>query len=287
MTARLWIDPPRRRDAVDALDHAIANVKEALTAAGIDLPYPTSQVLLHDQTEETDGDRARQREGWPAGTSPPRPRWRVCSGRTRPPDLRRSGFEVAPAGVVEALGDQFWLRPAFLVLGCLGLAQLAVWIETARIAGNDASSPDANWGYSGGAEGARALLSAVASSTIGVAGTTFSITIAALTLASNQMGPRCCAKLRARCPQPGRARHLPRYVRLFADGPAHSPHSAGESLRSAPRDQWGHRARAGLARHLVWFVHHIATSINVETVVDAVHHDLCEAVEARTLKRRI
>ena len=91
---------------------------------------------------------------------------------------------------LEALGDLFWLRPALIVLGCLGLAQLGVWLETAQIAGYDASSPDKNWGYSGGAEGARALLSAVASSTIGVAGTTFSITIAALTLASGQMGPR-------------------------------------------------------------------------------------------------
>ncbi|RZK85574.1 MAG: mechanosensitive ion channel family protein, partial [Methylobacterium sp.] len=77
MTARFWIDPPRRRDAVDALDHAISNVKDALTAAGIDLPYPTSQVLLHDQTEASDGDRTRQREGWPAGSSPPRARWQV------------------------------------------------------------------------------------------------------------------------------------------------------------------------------------------------------------------
>jgi small conductance mechanosensitive channel len=77
MTARLWIDPPRRRDAVDALDHAIAHVKEALTAAGIAPPDPTSQVLLHDQTEKTDGDRSRQREGWPAGASPSPPRWRV------------------------------------------------------------------------------------------------------------------------------------------------------------------------------------------------------------------
>ncbi|WP_156453586.1 DUF2254 family protein, partial [Methylobacterium sp. CCH5-D2] len=68
--------------------------------------------------------------------------------------------------------------------------QVAVWLETAQIAGHDPSSPNADWGWTGGAEGARALLSAVASSTIGVAGTTFSITIAALTLASNQMGPR-------------------------------------------------------------------------------------------------
>jgi hypothetical protein len=43
--------------------------------AGIDLPYPTRQILFHDQTEATDGDRARQREGWPAGTGAvPQPR---------------------------------------------------------------------------------------------------------------------------------------------------------------------------------------------------------------------
>ena len=42
---------------------------------GIDLPYPTGQILFHDQTEETDGDRSRQREGWPAGKNPvPQPR---------------------------------------------------------------------------------------------------------------------------------------------------------------------------------------------------------------------
>ncbi|BAZ51280.1 MscS mechanosensitive ion channel [Nostoc sp. NIES-4103] len=44
------------------LIHAILNSKER-----IDLPYPTRQILFHDQTEETDGDRSRQREGWPKG----------------------------------------------------------------------------------------------------------------------------------------------------------------------------------------------------------------------------
>ena len=42
-----------------------------MSAAGIDLPFPTSMVLFHDQTEETDGDRTRQREGWPPGRKPP------------------------------------------------------------------------------------------------------------------------------------------------------------------------------------------------------------------------
>jgi small-conductance mechanosensitive channel len=78
MVARFWINPPRRREAVDALDGAIEAVKQALTDAGLDLPFPTTQVLFHDQTEETDGDRARQREGWPAaGRDVPRPRWQA------------------------------------------------------------------------------------------------------------------------------------------------------------------------------------------------------------------
>ncbi len=37
-----------------------------MTEAGIDLPFPTQQILFHDQTDEHDGDRRRQREGWPA-----------------------------------------------------------------------------------------------------------------------------------------------------------------------------------------------------------------------------
>lgn len=87
MVARFWIIPPRQRDAVDALDGAIMSVKDALTKAGIDLPYPTSQVLFHDQTEETDGDRARQREGWPAGRDPPKARWQI--------EQRRQGDQPA------------------------------------------------------------------------------------------------------------------------------------------------------------------------------------------------
>ena len=48
---------------------------------GIDLPFPTQQILFHDQTEESDGDRRTQREGWPAGDDPPAAR------RSTPPPL--------------------------------------------------------------------------------------------------------------------------------------------------------------------------------------------------------
>jgi len=65
--ARWWITPPRRADALDIQDKVLTAIKNKLVANGIDLPYPTQQMLFHDQTEETDGDRSRQREGWPAG----------------------------------------------------------------------------------------------------------------------------------------------------------------------------------------------------------------------------
>lgn len=73
--ARWWINPPRRADALDSRDKVLTAIKNKLTANGIDLPFPTQQILFHDQTEETDGDRSRQREGWPAGKGDvPQPR---------------------------------------------------------------------------------------------------------------------------------------------------------------------------------------------------------------------
>ena len=69
-----WWSAPDRASVVHTRGRVIAAVKRALVEAGIDLPFPTRVVLLHDQTEETDGDRTRQREGWPAGDNPPRPR---------------------------------------------------------------------------------------------------------------------------------------------------------------------------------------------------------------------
>jgi len=65
--ARWWIKPPRRADALDSRDKVISAIKKKLVENGIDLPFPTQQILFHDQTEETDGIRSRQREGWPAG----------------------------------------------------------------------------------------------------------------------------------------------------------------------------------------------------------------------------
>ncbi len=62
-----WWTKSQIADGLKAQDRVLTGVRQALTAAGIDLPFPTRQILLHDQTEVADGDRRQQREGWPAG----------------------------------------------------------------------------------------------------------------------------------------------------------------------------------------------------------------------------
>lgn len=73
LRARWWTQTPRS-DVVSVKGEVIAALKAALNAAQVDLPFPTRVVLFHDQTDANDGDRRRQREGWPAGEDalPPR-----------------------------------------------------------------------------------------------------------------------------------------------------------------------------------------------------------------------
>jgi small conductance mechanosensitive channel len=96
---RWWIKPPRRLDDLRSRDKVVTAIKQKLYVEhGIDLPYPTQQILFHDQTEETDGDRARQREGWPAGNKPV-PWSRSISGALRQlaeQDAQRNGHHSQP-----------------------------------------------------------------------------------------------------------------------------------------------------------------------------------------------
>ena len=85
---RWWVKPPRQMDILNAQDIVLEKVANALVSEGFDLPFPTQQILFHDQTEESDGDRSRQREGWPKGRGEaPRPARIVDALR----ELRASG----------------------------------------------------------------------------------------------------------------------------------------------------------------------------------------------------
>ena len=62
-----WWTKSDRASQIRTFGEVLQAVYIALDEEGIDMPYPTQVHLFHDQTEETDGDRKLQREGWPAG----------------------------------------------------------------------------------------------------------------------------------------------------------------------------------------------------------------------------
>lgn len=61
-----WWTKSDRGDVINLFGDVVERVYRTLDENGIDMPYPTQVSLFHDQTEEVDGDRKKQREGWPA-----------------------------------------------------------------------------------------------------------------------------------------------------------------------------------------------------------------------------
>ncbi len=181
--------------------------------------------------------------------------------------------------VVDDLAGAFWVLPAALVVaGLIGGEALvdlerAGWVPPWLLNG---------WLYNGGGSGARTLLGAVASSTIGVAGTVFSITIASLTLASSQMGPRLLDNFT-------RDRGVQAVLGLYLGAFAYAL-MVLRAVRSADEQPFVPHLAVTVAialafacvAALVFFVNHMAGRINVDTVVHLVHQDLREAARRLT-----
>jgi uncharacterized membrane protein len=178
------------------------------------------------------------------------------------------------------LGETFWLLPGAMVVAGIILALGLVNLDrSGTIPKWLIESP---WLYSGGGTGARTLLGAVASSTIGVAGTVFSITIAALSLAAGQMGPRL---LRNFTRDRGNQVTLGAFLGTFS--------YALMVLRSVRTQEEGtfvpHLSLSiGIllafvcVGTLVFFVGHMAGRINVDTVIDLVSQDVRVAIARLT-----
>ena len=81
----------------------------------------------------------------------------------------------------------FWFLPTFMAGGAMLLAFATITLDTLVI---DWLKLNWGWNFTGGAEGASALLGAIAGSMITIAGVVFSMTLVALSLASSQLGPR-------------------------------------------------------------------------------------------------
>jgi uncharacterized membrane protein len=178
------------------------------------------------------------------------------------------------------LGETFWLLPGLMVLAGIVAARLLVLVDRQGLV--PPGWADSGWLYDGGATGARTLLGAVASSTIGVAGTVFSITIAALSLAAGQMGPRLLRNFtRDRSNQLTLGAFLGtfsyalmvlRSVRTAEEGDFVPYLALSVALLLA-------FACVGM---LVFFVGHMAGRINVDTVIELVAEEVRGAIQRLT-----
>ncbi len=179
----------------------------------------------------------------------------------------------------ETIRTSYWFVPSLLVVGAFALSQLTLWIDQAV---ETQWAQEVGWLYTGSAQGARALLATIASSMIGIAGVVFSITIVALTLASSQLGPRL---LRNFMRDLGNQIVLGTFLATFLFSlmilrKVHGDDGglSGESVPQISMLVAMLLALAGVGV-LIFFIHHVASSIQAPNVIASVSRELQAAID--------
>ncbi len=172
--------------------------------------------------------------------------------------------------------SSFWFLPTVMAGGAMVLAFATVALDEPV---TDWLTLHWGWNFTGGAEGASALLATIAGSMITIAGVVFSMTLVALSLTSSQLGPRL---LRNFMRDTTTQTVLGTFVATFlycllvlrtirrADEIAFVPHlsvSLGVLLAVVS---------VGV---LIYFIHHVSVSIQANEIVARVGTELIEGIE--------
>ncbi len=174
------------------------------------------------------------------------------------------------------LNASFWFVPAVMALLAVALSFVLIKVD-ALLDVTQTDNPSAF--YTFGPEGARTMLSVIASSMITVASLIFSITMLSLQLASSQFGPRTLGNfMRDRSNQIVLGTFIATFLYcLFVlrsvrgtEGFSFVPHLAVG---------FGVLMAAASVAVLLYFIHHIATSIRVETLLEKLAVEGCSAVD--------
>ena len=175
----------------------------------------------------------------------------------------------------ETFRTNLWLIPAIESLAAVALFAVTLSIDQAAFHGGLRLPP---WVISGSPDAARQILSSLAGAIITVVGVVFSVMIVALTLASQQFGPRM---LRTFIRDRGSQLTLGTFVATFfyamltliSIGSTFVPHlSVTVALVLTAVD-------LGV---LIYFIHHIATAIQLPAVIASIAYDLARAIDAET-----
>lgn len=189
--------------------------------------------------------------------------------------------------IMEDIRDSYWLVPGLLAFVGLTLG-LALVLLDARLGEQWLGRYE--WFYGSRPAGARQILATIAGSTITVAGVVFSITLAAVTYASGQYGPRLLSNfIRDR----GNQATLGVFVGtfLYCLVVLRTIRSAEEASADAGNvveafvphvAMFGALALAIAAISvLIYFVHHVTFSIHINNVIAAIGRSLIAAIRER------
>lgn len=196
------------------------------------------------------------------------------SPRPRP----ASGNGISRVGLLWLrVRTSLWFVPSIAVAAAVALAMLLVELDTT--AGVELAT---RWPrlFGAGVEGSRAILSAIATSMIGVGGIAFSVTVVALSLASSQYTSRVLSNfMRDR----GNQAVLGVFLGVFAYCLVvlRSTHSAEDPDAFVPRIAVAAAivlALLGLG-FFIYFVHHISESIQAETIVERVTNETLRTMD--------
>ena len=176
--------------------------------------------------------------------------------------------------------EGLWLIPSVMVIAALVAGVFVPYIDV-WLARRDSEGPWQALFYDAGADGARALLAAIAGSSITVAATVFSITIATLALTSQQFGPRLLRTFLAdRVVQFSLGTFLaafiyPLLVLRVVDGTGDQKFVPGLSITLA--------VLLGLMAVgvLIFFIDHVATMIRAPQIIDTIGDELDAVIDDR------
>jgi uncharacterized membrane protein len=172
--------------------------------------------------------------------------------------------------------SSFWFVPLIMSSAAVGLAFATVALDASV---SERWMRDWGWTYSGGAQGASAVLAAIAGSMITITGLVFSLTLVALSLTSSQFGPRLLRNfMRDKANQVVLGTFVAtflysllvlRTIRRVDEGDfvPHLSVSLGVLMATASMGV------------LIYFIHHIAVSIQADEIAKRVGDELSDGIE--------
>ncbi|WP_242140762.1 DUF2254 domain-containing protein [Sphingomonas sp. TREG-RG-20F-R18-01] len=183
--------------------------------------------------------------------------------------------------VGDKLSASYWFVPSIMAVSAIVLAALMILLDSAV---GSAWMDRVGWLYAAHPDGARQMLSSIGGSMITVAGTVFSVTIAAVVYASGQYGPRLLTNfMRDRGNQVTLGTFIATF--LYCLVVLRTIRSAGESGGYSFVPNLALLVAVLLAlcsiAVLIFFIHHVPSKIHINSVIEEIGERLIAEIDTR------